>query len=237
MVRRSSLTGSGYNDPMVNNRVGLLGGTGLEGQGIAARLASAGHELSLGSRTEAKAAAIADTLNSLVGTERIAPRDNHQVARECGLLFLTVPFQFAAGLLTELADDLTADHVVVDVTVPLSFDGGVHLIDTGANSGCELLRQTVPASVPMAAAFKTLPAHLLSDVREPLDCDEFICWDSETARDRVREVVSTIPGIRWLDGGPLRFCRALEAMTMLVIGLNRRYKAKHGRFRVLGLPG
>ncbi len=221
---------------MLNKRVGLLGGTGLEGQGIALRLAAAGNQLCLGSRSEARAAAVCNNLNARIGAQRIEPRANRQVVAECGLLLVTVPFQFAPDLLAELADHLRADQVVVDVTVPLRFEKGVHLIDTGAESGCELLRQTVPAHVPMAAAFKTLPAHLLADLQEPLDCDEFICWDSESARDRVRETVATIPGIRWLDGGPLRFCRALEAMTMLAIGLNRRYKAKHGRFRVLGLP-
>ncbi len=236
-VLRFGLSGKGYNvDPMANKRVGLLGGTGLEGQGIATRLAAAGTELRLGSRSEARALEVCNQLNAVVGSARIRSMTNRQVVAECGLLFLTVPFQFAADLLSELADDLTSEHVLVDVSVPLRFEKGVHLIDTGSRSGCELLRQSLPAHVPMAAAFKTLPAHLLTDLAEPLDCDEFICWDTEAARDRVRETVSAIPGIRWLDGGPLRFCRALEAMTMLVVGLNRRYKTKHGRFRVVGLP-
>lgn len=221
---------------MVNNRVGLLGGTGLEGQGIALRFGAAGVEVALGSRTEAKAVDVTNALNGLLGARQVRPRSNRQVVAECGLLFLTVPFQFAAGLLEELAGSLTPGHVVVDVTVPLLFQKGVRLQETGESSGAELLRKRIPSHVPMAAAFKTVPAHLLTALDEPLDCDEFICWDSEAARDRVQEAVAGIDGIRWLDGGPLRFCRALEAMTMLVIGLNRRYKAKHGRFRVVGLP-
>ncbi len=220
---------------MEKDRVGLIGGTGIEGRGIALRLAMAGTGVWLGSRSRQRAEDIAAELNDQVGRQRVKGTSNTQVAAKCGLLFLTVPFEHAAGVLEQHSAQLTSDHVVVDVTVPLVFDRGPRLLKLEENSGAETLRKKLPSSVPLAAAFKTLPAHLLCDAGADLDCDEFVCGDSEEAKQRVLKAVEKIPGVRWMDAGPLRFCRSLEGMTLLVIGLNRRYKAKHGRFKVVGM--
>lgn len=220
---------------MEETRVGLIGGTGVEGRGIALRLAAAGTEVWVGSRSRERAADKAAQLNAQIGNEFIHGASNSEVVAQCGVLLLTVPYEHAAGLLERHAPQLTSDHVLVDVTVPLVFDKGPRLLALAENSAAEALRKKLPSHVPLTAAFKTLPAHLLCELEADLDCDEFLCGDSEEARQRVLQVVQKIPGIRWIDAGPLRFCRCLEGMTMLVIGLNRRYKARHGRFKVVGI--
>ena len=87
----------------------------------------------------------------------------------------------------------------------------------------------------MVATFKTLPAHLLCELEKPLDCDEFVVADSPEARETVIELLRRIPSVRWIDSGPLRYAKALEAMTLLTIGLNRRYKSREGRYQFLGI--
>ena len=84
-------------------------------------------------------------------------------------------------------------------------------------------------------AFKTLSSHSLCEMDSALECDEFVCSDSQPAKERVLEVVSQIPSLRWIDAGPLRYSRSLEAITLLEIGLNRRYKVKGSRVQMVGL--
>ena len=222
---------------MTDEKVGLIGGTGEEGQGIALRLAMAGVPVWIGSRSEERAKQVAGELNQRLGagSAEIGGMGNRALLDHCGLLFLTVPFKHAESTLESLRDAFREGHVVVDVTVPLLFQKGPRLLDLEEGSGAEHLRRLVPEQVSMAAAFKTLPAHLLCETEQPLDCDEFLCADSEEARQRVLAVVGRIDRLRWINAGPLRYCQALEAMTMLVVGINRRYKIREGRLQVVGL--
>ena len=216
-------------------KIGLISGTGVEGRGIALRLGLAGLEVKVGSRSAERARQTASTLNARLGQKCLSGTDNHQLMDECELLFLTVPFQHAAKVLDQYQEQFASRHVLVDVTVPLLFQDGPQLVDLEEPSGAEHLRQRLPAHVPMVATFKTLPAPLLSEMDSPLDCDELICGDTPEAKRRVLAVVEKIEGIRWLDAGPLRLSRSLEAMTVLVLEMNRRYKVKHGRFKMVGL--
>ncbi len=222
--------------PLMNaEAVGLIGGTGKEGRGIGIRLAAAGQDVLIGSREQDRAARAAAEINQVAGSGRASGLSNDELFSRCPILFLTVPFEHAAATLEEHSERFQKGQILVDVTVPLSFQKGPRLVDLEEGSAAEHLRMRLPPQIPLVATFKTLPADLLHDIGAPLDCDEIVCHDSEEARDRVLSVLGRIPGVRWLDGGPLRYCRALEAMTMLVIGLNRRYRSHHGRFRVLGL--
>lgn len=215
--------------------IGLISGTGPEGCGIALRLAQAGVQVQIGSRSEERAQETAERLNSQLGKKQVAGTDNGILIHNCGLLFLTVPFPHAAETLRRHERDFTSEQVLIDVTVPLSFQKGPQLLSLEEHSGTEHLRKHLPDRVPLVATFKTLPAHFLAEIDVPLDCDEFICWDSLEAKERVLKVVQRMEGIRWLEAGPLKFCRALEGMTLLAIGMNRRYRVKGGRFRMVGL--
>jgi predicted dinucleotide-binding enzyme len=103
-------------------------------------------------------------------------------------------------------------------------------------SASEHLRERLPEGVEIIAAFKTEPAHLLLDPAARLDCDVFVAGDSKEAKARVIEAIRFIEGLRPVDAGLLSSARALERMTVLLIGINRRYKVKTGRFKILGLP-
>jgi NADPH-dependent F420 reductase len=93
----------------------------------------------------------------------------------------------------------------------------------------------LPEGTTLVAAFKTIPAQLLADLDKDLNCDVFVCGDSPQAKHQVMEVASRIAGLRPVDAGLLREAHTLELMSALAIGLNRRYKVKTARFRVVGL--
>ena len=158
-------------------KVGLIGGTGLEGRGIALRLGRAGLDVLLGSRSAERASKIAAELNAQLQDPRVSGADNRDVIGASELLFLTVPFHHATAVLKEHRQQLVPHHVLVDVTVPLVFEKGPQILDLKEGSGSEHLRQNLPPHVPLAATFKTVPAHLLCELSSPLDCDEFICSD------------------------------------------------------------
>ncbi len=216
-------------------RAGLISGTGEEGLGIALRLVAAGHTLALGSRSAERASQKALEINQQLGEDKVQGMDNHELVASCEMLFLTVPFVHAEQVIGEYQQDFSEDQILVDVTVPVVFDKGPRMLELGGKSGAEHLQSLLTAGPTVLGAFKTLSSHSLCEMDSPLDCDEFICSDSQPAKERVLEVVSQIPSLRWIDAGPLRYSRSLEAITLLEIGLNRRYKVKGSRVPVVGL--
>lgn len=216
--------------------VGLISGTGDEGRGIALRLARAGVAVALGSRSLDRAAEAAARLSDVVGQGRIIPLENHELIRRCEVLFLTVPFAHVADVLRCYASQFSSAQILVDVTVPVFFKNGPHLVTLTEPSGSEFVRSQISSKTPVVAAFKTLPAELLGEPHATLDCDEFLCSDSIEAKARILEIISRIPDLRWVDAGPLGAASILEHMTLLAIQMNRRYKVKGARFRLVGLP-
>jgi NADPH-dependent F420 reductase len=212
-------------------QIAILGGTGKEGTGLALRLAAAGFSVSIGSRDAAKAHEKALQLGAA-----ISGGENTVVVRDADIVFLSVPFDSAEPLIDACRESWKSGTVVVDSTVPVRFESGrPMLLDMKEGSASERLAPKLPPGVDLVAAFKTIPAHVLAEVEIPLDCDLMVCGDQAEAKARVIEVASAITGLRPLDAGPLRNARILEAMCVLAISLNRRYKSKAARFRIVGI--
>ncbi len=217
-------------------RVGLIGGTGPEGRGLALRWAMAGATVRIGSRLVDRAHVAAAELNRILGDDRILSGGNHSAISESDLVVLTVPFTHAASTIETHAADFREGSILIDTTVPVSFEEGrVRYIELPEGSASEHLRARLPAATPLVAAFKTIPAHLLEDSREPLDCDDLVASDSKEAKARVIEAMTLMAGLRPVDAGRLESARTIERMTVLAIGINRRYKIKTARFRIAGL--
>ncbi|HLF83949.1 MAG TPA: NADPH-dependent F420 reductase [Blastocatellia bacterium] len=223
-------------------RVGLIGGTGEEGRGLALRWAIAGARVSIGSRTLDRAKTVADDLNQLLGaragqsSQRIGFGENRDVIAESEFALLTVPFAHAASTLDAHRQDFRDGSILIDITVPVSFEQGrVCYVELPEGSASEHLKARLPENIPLVAAFKTEPAHLLAGIDEPLDCDSFVASDSKEAKARVMEAIGFIEGLRAVDAGTLYSARTLERMTVLAIGINRRNKIKTARYRVVGL--
>ncbi len=222
--------------------VGLIGGTGEEGRGLALRWAIAGARVSIGSRTIERARSTANELNELLearagqSSQRIAFGENRDVIAESELALLTVPFAHAASTLDIHRQDFRDTSILIDITVPVSFEQGrVRYVELPEGSASEHLKARLPENIPLVAAFKTEPAHLLAQIVEPLNCDSFVASDSKEAAARVIEAIGFIEGLRAVNAGTLYSARTLERMTVLAIGINRRNKIKTARYRIVGL--
>ena len=218
-------------------KIGFIGGTGVEGKGLAIRFAAAGASVSIGSRSQERAAAAADEYNQILGKPLMRGLSNQEMVSSCEIVFLTVKFEQAKAAVESCRDFFKSGQVLVDVTVPVRFEKGQpeYLDQEGAVSGAEVISRYVPAEVPVVCAFKTLPAKLLADFRTELDCDEFVCGDSKEARQRIIDLAHTLPSLRPLDVGPLRMARILERMTLLAIQLNRLNRKDGSRYRIIGI--
>ncbi|HKV42230.1 MAG TPA: NADPH-dependent F420 reductase [Blastocatellia bacterium] len=216
--------------------VGLLGGTGAEGRGLALRWAQTGAKVVIGSRSRERAMAAAEDLNRILGEPTIGYDENSGVARGSAIILLSVPFEHATSTLEAHQADFRSDAIVVDATIPLTFEKGrVGYAEPPEGSGSEHLRKYLRPDIPLVAAFKTMPAHVLLDPGEPLQCDEFAAGDSKESKEFIMEAASFISGLRMIDAGGLDAAGTLERMTALAVALNRRYKRKTSRFKVIGL--
>lgn len=215
--------------------IALIGGTGAEGRGLAARFASAGLRVLVGSRSPDRAAAAVKALQAGRGDLPLSAATNDEAIAASDTIVLAVPFPCVSRLLDAQHARFKSGALLIDVTVPVVFDGAQpRLLDVSEGSAAEHIRRRLPDGVALAASLKTIPARVLSGVA-PLDCDEFVCGDSESARARTIALLRLIPGLRPLDAGPLDSARTFERMAMLAITLNRRYKSRDARFHVVGL--
>lgn len=213
----------------------VLGGTGRHGSGLAQRLARGGVHVTIGSRDPTRAA---DVVRAWSEADRlpIDVADNATAAGACDTIVIAVPFHALDALLGEIGPRLRSGAVVVDVTVPVAFAAGkMTMLDVAEGSASEHVRARLPPGVSVAGAFKTLPAHLLCEFDRSVDCDDFVCGDSDAARAAASDLLRAVPGLRPVDVGPLSRARAIEHVTALAIAINRRHKIRDARFRVVGL--
>jgi NADPH-dependent F420 reductase len=217
-------------------QLGFWGGTGTEGSGLAMRFAQAGARALIGSRSLERAQAAAQRCNQILGAALVEGAENPALLERCEVVFLTLPADKAVAAVSAANNLLRPGLILVDVTAPVAFrDGRVEYLQPDAGSNSEAIAARLPRGVELAAAFKTVPAHLLSNLTSPLECDVFVCGDSKAAKEKVIALAGLIPSLRVLDAGGLRTAQILERMTVLAIELNRRYKSKEARFRIVGV--
>jgi NADPH-dependent F420 reductase len=222
----------------MNRRVGILGGTGPEGTGLAYRWARAGEEIVIGSRDAQRASETAAQLRARIGSSaKVAGADNLTTAAECNVVVLTVPFSGCAALLKQLKSVWKPGTVVIDTTVPLAATVGgaaTRMLGVWQGSAAEQTKELVPAGVSVVAAFQNLGAELLSK-DEDVDCDILVCSDDQGAKQVASELAGKIPGARAINGGKLENARIVESLTALLIGINMRYKVHGAGIRFTGL--
>jgi NADPH-dependent F420 reductase len=218
--------------------VAIVGGTGNEGFGLALRLASAGHHVTIGSRDASKAAASVEEARSALGSDSpVHGAENSDAVADKPVVIVTVPFAGLVATYTSIADALRPGTVVVDATSPLqSAVGGKawHVLQPWEGSAAELAAGLVPEGVHVVGAFHTVAASALRALDRPVDEDVLVCGDDASAKRMVGDLVDDIPGMRWIDCGPLSSARITEQLTALLITVNRRYKVKGAGFRITG---
>lgn len=210
--------------------IGILGGTGPQGRGLARRFAAAGHPVVLGSRDPTRAQAAAQEL----AHEQISGAAN-QKAAGCDVVVVAVPYDGHRDLLTDLAETL-AGRIVVDCVNPIGFDNrGPYPVSVPAGSAAEEAAGILPGAT-VVAAFHHLSAVLLDDPDvTDLDQDVWVLGDNRDAVGVVIELANALPGVRGVYAGRLRNAGQVEALTANLIAVNRRYRT-HAGIRTTGLP-
>ena len=215
--------------------IAIVGGTGAEGGGLAVRLAHAGHTVILGSRSAEKAAAVAAELNQIADGSRISGSANPAAAAAASIVLLTVPFAGQMQTLREIAPQL-AGKILVDVTVPL-IPPEVNRVQLPAEGSCVVIAQReLGESVRVVSAFQNVSAHKLKNLEAKIECDVLVCADDAEARRTVMSLIETI-GLRPINAGPLANSAAAEALTSVLIWINRAYKVPDAGIAITGLPG
>lgn len=216
------------------NALAFLGGTGPEGLGLALRLAGAGRPVVIGSRLAERAAAAAETIRAEVPGADVRGCENGEAVALADQIVLAFPFAGLAPFLEQAGTQL-AGKLVIDVIVPLLVRGGFAELAPipGAASVGELIQRGAPAA-RVVSAFKNLSAEKLRDLSAPLEGDVILCGNDAAARAEVSALVRLIPDLRPIDAGPIANARYLEAITALLLNLNRKYKARTS-IGILGL--
>jgi 8-hydroxy-5-deazaflavin:NADPH oxidoreductase len=208
--------------------VGVLGGTGPQGRGLALRWARAGIRVVLGSRKAERAEATAAELCELAGVTTVSGRDNAGCAAEADVVLVAVPWDGHRELLESLRDELTG-KIVIDCVNPLGFDKqGPYPLPVPEGSAAAQAEKLLPDSRVTAAFHHVSAVHLADLSIAELDTDVLVLGDDREATDLVRALAAAIPGMRGIYGGRLRNAGQVEALTANLIAINRRYKAHAG---------
>ncbi len=211
--------------------VGVLGGTGPAGRGVAIRLASAGYDVILGSRDETRAEEIATTL--LARGEGVIRGATNEVAADCEMVVVATPWDSAVATVTALRENLK-NKVVISMVNALVREGKELLpLYPPRGSMAAQIAFALPDST-IVGAFHHLPASEMEDLDSSLDADVVIFSDSAPARTLVAEMVNDMPGLHAVIAGSMSLASAIEAFTAVCISVNIRHKA-HSYVKLAGL--
>jgi 8-hydroxy-5-deazaflavin:NADPH oxidoreductase len=213
--------------------VAVLGGTGKEGSGLAIRWALNGYRVIIGSRDGAKAQARAAELNAQIGGDYLVGMDNIQAAQEANLIVLTVPYDAQRATLQSVQPYL-AGKVLVDVTVPL-IPPNVRTVFVPEGKAAALeAKALLGDSVRIVSAFQNVSSEKLKDPNTVVACDVLVTGDDAEAKADVMKLVEAA-GMRGIDAGPLANAVAVEALTPVLLYINKAYKIKGAGIHITGI--
>jgi NADPH-dependent F420 reductase len=220
--------------PQPRSTIAVLGGTGKEGSCLALRWAHAGHHIVIGSRVRERAQEAAVAINARIGMDRAEGADNLAAAQRGDIVVLTVPYAAQLATLEEVRTSL-AGKILIDVTVPLVPPqvGRVQLPEGG--SAVVKAQAMLGPGVRVVSAFQNVSAELLTELGQAIDCDVLVCGDDRDARAQVIALAQDA-GMRAFHAGPLANSVVAEALTSVLITINRQYKVKHSGIAITGLP-
>jgi 8-hydroxy-5-deazaflavin:NADPH oxidoreductase len=205
--------------------VGILGGTGDQGRGLALRLAAAGNRLIIGSRDAGRAA---DAAASIGSAPQVTGVVNDEAAAAADLVIAAVPWEGHADLLERLAGALQ-DKIVVDCVNPIGFDShGAYAIPVPEGSAAQQAAAVLGGSTVVGAFHHVSATLLLDPFVTDLSQDVLVLGDDRKATDLVQALAERLPGVRAVYAGRLRNCGQVEALTANLVSVNRRYKAHAG---------
>ncbi|MDA4123362.1 MAG: NADPH-dependent F420 reductase [Thaumarchaeota archaeon] len=210
-------------------RIAIVGGTGELGLGLAARLANANAEIVIGSRDTSRAKEAALRSSTLTG-RHVEGDGNLEAAVWCQVAILAIPELPSDETLLSLKPALDG-KLVISPIVPMVIRNG--LFSPGLDSGSAAERVASLLQTRVAAAFHTVPAARLLEVKKPLDYDVLVTAETKEVYAEVAALVSSIAGLRPLFAGPLRNSRLLETMTPALLNVGKLNGIKHPSIKVV----
>lgn len=213
--------------------ISIIGGTGALGGGLARRWARAGLPVVIGSRDPGKAVAAADELRGAITSANVRGAGNLEAARAGSIVVLTVPYAHQRPTLTEIQPAL-AGKILIDTTVPL-VPPRVARVQLPEQGCAALIAQQIAGDgVAVVSAFHNVAADSLH-TDEELDCDVLVTGNKAEAREAVVQLARAA-GLRAWHAGSLENSAAAEALTSVLIFMNKRYGGIHTGLRITGVP-
>jgi NADPH-dependent F420 reductase len=212
--------------------IGIIGGTGKEGTGLALRWAAAGYQVIIGSRQSERAVEAANAINKRLGIDRVIGVINSKAAEQADICVLTVlqsgHQQAIEGLVNELQG-----KILVDATSRVDYrDPHVPQPPSAAQQAQKILG----SHVRVVSAFQNIPASSLAkSPSEPLDAEVLVCSDDLQAAEEVIKLARAA-GMRGYYAGELANAIVVEGLTAVLISLNRYYKIRNASVRITGVP-
>jgi len=207
--------------------ISLLGGTGDLGTGLATRLLKAGYKVIIGSRTLEKAQHAERSLGK--NTKGLLNKD---AALQGEIIILTVPFAHQRGIVEECKTELKG-KLFIDTTVPLMPPKVATVQLPSEGSAAEIAQNILGDDVRVVSAFQNISAELLQSDKE-IDCDVLVCGNKKEWRQEVIDLVNTL-GMKGWHAGMLPNSAAVEAMTSVLISINKHHAIAHSGIKVTGL--
>ena len=218
-------------DTNTKETIAILGGTGDLGTGLAIRWSKAGHKIVIGSRTLEKAEAAVKALQEISPETPAEAMENGDAAKAGEIIVLTVPAEHQESTLSSVKESLTG-KILIDVTVPLVPPkvGTVQLPQEG--SAGKRAQTLLGDEVMVVSAFQNIAAHLLKeDVK--IECDVLVTGNKKAARQRVIEMIESAGMVGW-HAGPIDNAAAAEALTSILIQINRSGIISHSGIKIIG---
>lgn len=212
--------------------IAVIGGTGDLGTGLARRWAKAGYSLVIGSRTADKAEAAARALDAYATGPAAKGAANADAAKAADVIVITVPFASQASTLDDIKSAVTS-KLVIDTTVPLMPPRVARVQLPPEGCAAVAAQNRLGDGVRVISAFHNVAAHKLEQVDMALDCDVLVFGDKAEDREVGISLAEAL-GVRGLHAGPLANSAAAEALTSVIIGINRTYKVDGASIRITG---
>ncbi len=216
--------------------VGIVGGTGPAGRALAARLASVGLEVAVGSRSATRAQEIVEEILKK-WPDRTLPLTPAANAEAAGapLVVLATPWDAAADTAAGLRAELGGKVVVSMGNALAKIDGELRAVVPPSGSVAAGVQAVLPDAL-VSAAFHHLPARALGDLTQPASGDVLICTDHPEAFEATAALIRRVPDLRAFDAGSLAAAGPVEAFTAVLLGLNGRYKGR-ATIHLTGIDG
>jgi NADPH-dependent F420 reductase len=216
-------------------RIGIMGGTGPAGSGLALRMSVAGHQVLIGSRSKERSEEKVAELIALWPDHNLKiETGTNEDAANCDLIVVATPWDSTATTVGEYAEALRGKVVVTMANALVKVGKEFQPLVPPRGSIAAHVQAEISGS-RVVAAMQHLPAKELGNLNHHVDSDVLICSDFPDAIEIVSDLVAQIPGCRPLSTGRLSNALALEAFTAVLLQLNMRYKTRVAP-RLTGIP-